>query len=244
MMQAEQYRRLYTGGANTYSKAVRVFDQAYGLHLRPRTFETAKVQERVMHRSHDRAHTDEHLLELVRNAELLLRNRWSLRDEVDWSRLVDFISLHDTARSRIPATPITLFSSQLLEDVFAPLVARQCMRQQWNDVDEALLGIIGRHPYHAGHLNRSGRVYSATERLAVDIDSLAVLSPTRVDTIYAHIQASFFGMPLWPFHGFLSKIFDTQADFSFFYPETEEVAKTWRPESQMYIREKFLGRGK
>jgi hypothetical protein len=244
MLQAEHYRRLYTGGAKTYPEAVRVFDQAYGLGISSRAMETAKAGEHLMRRSFDKAHTNEHLLELVRNAELLLLRRWPLRENVDWSQLIEFISLHDTARSKIPVTPITLFSGQLLEDVLAPMVAHQFMRRHWHTVDENLLGIIARHPYHAGHPKRDGKDYSDTEKLAVDIDSLAVLSPTRVDRMYEHIKASFFGMSLVPFHGFLSRVFANHADFSFFYPETAEVAKTWRDESRRYIDRKFPPRGK
>lgn len=244
MLQAENYRRLYTGGARTYPEAVRVFDQAYGLHLKPQTIRTAKVQGEAMRNSYDAAHTHDHLLELIRNAELLLARRWSLREEVDWSQLVDFISLHDVGRSRVPATPITLFSSQLLEGVFAPIVARNFMKEQWKHVDETLLGIIARHPYHAGHPKRGIGSFSSTEKLAVDVDGLAVLSPRRVDTIYQHIQNSFFGMSLRPFHGFLSRLFDGYTDFSFFYPEAEEIAHTWRAEADMYIKEKFLRKGR
>lgn len=241
MLQAEHYRRLYTGGAKTYPEAVHVFDQAYDLRLKPRTIRTAAIQGEAMKRSFDVAHTHDHLLELVRNAELLLSNRWSLREEVNWSQLVDFISLHDVARSRIPVTPITLFSSQLMENAFAPIVARRQMEKQWKgQVDEELLHIIERHPYHAGHPKRGVGEFSPTEKLAVDVDGLAVLSPGRVDTMYTHIQTSFFGMSLRPFHAFLSRLFDSYTHFSFFYPETKEIADMWRREAELYIREKFL----
>lgn len=240
MIQNEHYRRLYTGGAQTYVDAVRVFNQAYGLCLSPSTILTASLQQESMKRSHDVAHTDEHLLELVRNAELLLRNRWQLRDTVDWSQLIDFISLHDDARSKIPPTPLTLASSQLLEHVFAPLTARRIMAKHWGNIDETLIGIIARHPYHAGHPKRGRGPFSPTEQLAVDIDGLAVLSANRVDVMYAHIKNAFFGASLVPVHGMLSRIFDTHANFSFFFPETREIASSWRSESQMYIKKKFF----
>lgn len=243
MVHAEQYKTLRSGGVQTYPEAVRVIRGEYGLPISSRTMETAVIQDQTMQRSHDRAHTNAHLLELARNAELLLRRRPSLRNSVDWSRLFDFVSLHDSARSAIPLTPITLFSAQILEDIMAPIAARKYMEQRWGTIDHELLGIIARHPYHAGHPVRRGKSFSDTEKLAVDIDSLAVLSPMRVDVMYEHIRRAFFGMSLRPFHGFLSGLFTRHANFSFFYDETAEVAKTWREESLHYIKKKFLHKG-
>ena len=246
MIQKECYRHLVTGQVDTYMQAVRVFSQEYGVELPAHTRRTAQLQGIRMKQSFDVAHNHRHLLDLTRISELLVQQRPDYLRIVDWSQLFNFISLHDAARAAIPVTPITLFSAQLMEYAIAPIVARRHMEKHWTGqkIDEPLLGIIERHPYHAGHPTRRGKVFSVTEQFAVDVDGLSVLSPERVDMIYPHIQRAFFGMPLTPFHGFLSKLFDTYASFEFFTPEAKRIAGLWRPETERYIKEKFLRRGK
>lgn len=232
MVTTERYRDLVTGRAETYSQAVRLFADAYDIKLPRRTIHTADIQGIKMKYSYDLAHKDDHLLELCQIAELMVHQRPSLLGEVNWPQTFDFISLHDDGRGRIPLTPITLFSSQFLEYALAPLIARRHMEQHWmGEIDEELLGIIARHPFHAGHRLRAGKVYSVTERLDVDIDGLSVLTPSRVDKLYMHIQKGLFGLPLAPFHGLLSHIFNTFTQFAFFYPEAENIANVWRPEA-------------
>lgn len=243
MIQKECYAHLATGRAESYAGAVHVFEKEYGLKLPWYARRTAQLQSMSMRHSFDIAHTDKHLLDLARISELMVQQRPAYLREIDWSQVFNFISLHDAARAAIPVTPITLFSSQLMEHTFAPIVARRHMEKHWmGRVDEGLLGIIERHPYHAGHPSRRGKVFSPTEQFVVDVDGLSVLSPERVDMIYPHIQRAFFGMPLTPFHGFLSKLFDTYAKFDFFTPEAARIGAAWRPDVEAYIKKRFLQR--
>lgn len=227
--------------SESYPEAVSRLDREYRLGLSRSTHRMAATQYNRLKHSFDLAHKEDHPLDLTWCIEFMLRRRPSIRREVNWNQAFDFVSLHDQGRAFIPLTPITLFSSQLLEHVIAPLVARRILRNQRSSpVDEELIEIIRRHPYHAGDARRIGRVYSKTEQLVVDVDGLTVLTPRRVDNMYAHIKKAFFGMPLEPFHGLLSHIFNRFTNFRFFYPEAEDLARSWRPEAEAYIRKKFL----
>lgn len=225
----------------TYPQAVSRLDKEFDLRLPQDTHRLARLQHARMKHSHDLAHKEDHPLDLAWCIEFMVGRRPSLLGEVNWSQAFDFVSIHDQGRASIPLTPITLFSSQILEHVIAPIVARRALgKQRPGQVDEELIDIIRRHSYHAGHPKRRGREFSKTEQLVVDVDGLSVLTPRRVDRMYAHIKKAFFGMPLEPFHGLLANIFNRFTNFTFFYPEAEDLARSWRSEAEAYVREKFL----
>lgn len=238
---AYQLRR----GNETYSQAVVRLNMTYGLGLRREHIRTAGLQDLKMRFSHDKAHTDMHLLGLALNTELMIARRPSLIGEIDWPMAFDFYSLHDDARASFPINIVTLFYNQWAEHALAPIAARKHLEHhRFGKANQELLGIIARHPYHAGHPSRQGKMFSPTERFVVDVDGLEVLTPQRVDAMYAHIKTGFFGLPLERFHGLIYTIFRRYTDFQFFYPEAEALARSWRPEVEEYIQKKFLRRQK
>lgn len=227
--------------SESYPEAVSRLDKTFRLGLSRHTYHLAEIQYERMKRSFDLAHKEDHPLDLTWCIEFMIDRKPSLRREVNWSQAFDFVSLHDQGRALIPLTPITLFASQWMEHVIAPLEARRTLRhQRVGPIDEELIDIIRRHPFHAGHPVRAGRIYSKTEQLVVDVDGLTVLTPRRVDKMYAHIKKAFFGIPLEPFHGLLSHLFNRLTNFNFFYPEAEDMARSWRPEVEAYIQKKFF----
>lgn len=228
-------------GNETYSQAVVRLNSTYGLGLRPENIHTAGLQDLKMRFSHDKAHTNMHLLGLALNTELMIARRPSLIGEIDWPMAFDFYSLHDDARASFPINIVTLFYSQWAEHALAPIAARKHLEHhRFGKANQELLDIIARHPYHAGHPTRRGKVFSPTEQLVVDVDGLDVLTPQRVDAMYAHIKTGLFGLPLERLHGLIYAIFRRYTDFQFFYPEANAIAQQLRPEVETYIQQKFL----
>ena len=74
------------------------------------------------------------------------------------------------------------------------------------------------------------------------IDGLEVLSPKRVDAMYAHIKNGFFGLPLERDHGLIYAIFRKYTNFTFFYPEANAIAQELRPAVEDHIQKKFIVR--
>lgn len=228
-----------------YSDVVVRLNKTYNFGLSRDTIRTAKIYDVAQRFLHDLAHKEDHPRDLAWCIEIMIECRPSLLNEVNWGQAFDFISLHDRGRGLTKTNVVTLFSNQLLEHVIAPRAARQHLEHhRFGPVDEELLEIIRRHPYHAGHPKRAGQTFSKTEQLVVDVDGLSVLTPNRVDKMYAHIKKSFFGVPLEPFHGLLARIFDRYTHFGFFYPEADAIARSWRPEVEEHIQKKFFSRQK
>lgn len=230
-------------GSEIYSQAVMRLNMTYGLGLRSENLRTAHLQETKMRFSHDTAHTNTHLLGLAHGTELMIERRPSLIGEIDWPLAFDFYSLHDEARASFPVNIITLFYSQWMEYKLAPIAARKHLEHhRFGKVNQELLDIIARHPFHAGHRTRQGKVFSPTEQLVVDVDGLEVLSPKRVDAMYAHIKNGFFGLPLERDHGLIYAIFRKYTNFTFFYPEANAIAQELRPAVEDHIQKKFIVR--
>lgn len=241
MVESLSYKHRDSTNTETYPEAVMRLNQQFGLGLPRETIRTAKLQDISMKFSHDLAHKNDHPLDLAWCIEFMIGRRPALLSEINWPQAFDFVSLHDQGRASIRANVVTLFSSQLLEHMIAPMAARRHLEyQRFRPADEQLLEIIKRHQYHAGHPKRAGQVFSKTEQLVVDVDGLSVITPNRVDKMYAHIKKSLFGMPLERFHGLLSRLFDTYTHFQFFYQEADDLARSWRPEVEEYIQKKFF----